>query len=75
MINDQANNCYYFAVKNLPELNSWGWLRGKKEAINNGDNDFENALDNALNYHTIETHQERISTLKPYIGKYNWERI
>ena len=31
MINDEANNCYYFAVKNLSELNSLGWLRGKKE--------------------------------------------
>ena len=30
MINDEANNCYYFAVKNLSEINSLGWLRGKK---------------------------------------------
>ena len=27
MINDEANNCYYFAVKNLSELNSSGLLR------------------------------------------------
>ena len=40
MINDEANNCYYFAVKNLLELNSLGWLRSKKEAIIDGDNDF-----------------------------------
>ena len=26
MINDEANNCYYFAAKNLLELNSLGWL-------------------------------------------------
>ena len=39
MINDEANNYYYFAVKNLSELNSLGWLRAKKEAIiNNNDN-------------------------------------
>ena len=54
MINDETNNCYYFAVKNLLELNSSGWLRAKKEAIinNNTDNDnnFQNALDDALNY-------------------------
>ena len=31
MINDEANNCYYFAVKNLSEINSLGWLRGKKK--------------------------------------------
>ena len=75
MINDEANNCYYFAVKNLSELNSLGWLRGKKEAIINGDNDFQNALDDALNYQTIEKDPQRISKLKPYINKYNWEGI
>ena len=25
MINDESKNCYYFAVKNLSELNSLGW--------------------------------------------------
>ena len=75
MINDEANNYYYFAVKNLSELNSLGWLRGKKEAIINGDNDFQNALDDALNYQTIEKDPQRISKLKPYINKYNWEGI
>ena len=34
MINDEASNCYYFAVKNLSELNSLGWLRGKKRNNN-----------------------------------------
>ena len=29
---------------------------GKKEAIINGDNNFQNALDDALNYRTIEKH-------------------
>ena len=48
---------------------------GKKEAIINGDNGFLNALDEVLNYQTIETHPERISKLKPYINKYNWEGI
>ena len=33
MINDEAKNCYDFAVKNLSEINSLGWLIGKKEAI------------------------------------------
>ena len=28
-----------------------------------------------MNYQTIETHPERILKLKPYIKKYNWERI
>ena len=28
------NNYYYFAIKKLLELNSFGWLQGKKDAIN-----------------------------------------
>ena len=75
MINDEAKNCFYFAVKNLSELYSLGWLRSKKEAIINGDNDFQNALDDALNYQNIEKDPQRISKLKPYINKYNWEGI
>ena len=75
MINDESKNCYYFAVKNLSELNSLGWLRGRKEAIINGDKDFQKALDGALNYQTIETHPERISKIMPYIDKYNWKGI
>ena len=54
MINDESNNHYYFPVKNLSELNSLGWLRGKKETIISGDNDFKDALDDALNYQNIE---------------------
>ena len=73
MINDEANKSYYFAVKNLSKLNSLGWLRGKKEAIINGDTNFQNALDDALNYKTIEKHPQRISKLKPYVNKYNWK--
>ena len=63
MINDEANSYYHFAIKNLLELNSLGWLQGKKEAMiniddnnNNNDNnnkDFQKALDDALNYQTI----------------------
>ena len=75
MINDEANNYYYFAIKNLSELNSLGWLWGKKEAIidsnnnNNNSSDFQNALDDALNYQTIKTNPEKISKLKPCINK------
>ena len=75
MTNNEANNYYYFAVKNLSELNSSWWLRGKKETLISGDNDFEDALDDALNHQIIETHPERISKLKPYINKHNWEGI
>ena len=75
MINDEANNCHYLAVKNLSELNSLGWLRGKKEAIINNDNSFQNALYDALNYQNTENCPRRISKLKHYINKYNWEGI
>ena len=57
------------------DLNSLGWLRGKKEAIINGVNSFQNALNEALNYQTIETHAERVSKIMPYIDKYNWKGI
>ena len=72
MINDEANNFYYFAIKHLPELNSSGWLKANKQAIINNndtdnDNDFEDALDDGLNYQTIEKVLERISKLKHYI--------
>ena len=75
-INDEANNYYYFAIKNLSELNSLGWLQCKKEAIiNNNNNNFQNALDNALNYQTIEKDPQIISKLKSYINKCNCEGI
>ena len=75
MTNDEANNCYYFDVKNLSDLYSLGWLRSKKEAIIDGGNDFQNALDDALNYQNIVRDLRRISNVKPYINKYNWEGI
>ena len=75
MINDQSKNHYYFAVKNLSESNSSGWLRGKTETLISGDTDFEDALDDALNYQNIERDSQRISKVKPYINKYNWEGI
>ena len=65
----------------MSELNSLGWLRGKKESminINNNyynNNNFQNALDDALTYQTIESNPQRISKLKPYINKYNWKGI
>ena len=75
MINDEVKKCYYFAAKNLSEFHSSQWLKSEKAAIINGDNDFQNALHDALNYQNIETHPERISKINPYISKYNWEGI
>ena len=56
MINDEAEQCYYFAVKNLLELYSSEWLRCKKEAIINGNNYFQNSVNDTLNHQSIETH-------------------
>ena len=65
MINDETNNYYYFAIISLSELNSLGWLQCKKEAIiiiiKIINNSFQNALDDALNYQTIESDPRRIS--------------
>ena len=57
------------------ELNSLGWVRGKKQVTINGDNDFKSALNYALNYQTTEPQPESISKLKPYINNYKWEGI
>ena len=75
MINDEAYNYYYFAIKNLSGLNSLWWLPGKKEAIINNNSDFQNSLNDALNYETIEKDPQRISKWKPYVNKYNWKGI
>ena len=59
----------------MSELSFPGWLRSKKETVINGDNDFQNALDDALSYQNIGKNPQRISKLKSYINKYNWEGI
>ena len=73
MINDET--CYYFAVKNLLELLSLGWLKSKKEAVINSNNCFQNALNDALNYQNIVKDPQRILKIKHYVSKYNWEGI
>ena len=64
MIKDEANNYYYFAIKNLSELNSLGWLQFKKEPIinnYNNNNNFQNSLDDSLNYQTIGSNPQILS--------------
>ena len=46
--------------KNFSELYSFEWLKCKKAALINSDNDFQKALGDALNHQNIETHPERI---------------
>ena len=65
MVNSEANNCYYFALKNLSELYYLGRLRSKKKSIINGDNNFQNALDDdALNYQNIERDPQKNIKIK-----------
>ena len=64
MINDNEKY-YYFAVKSKLELYSSKWLRSKKEAIINGNNCFQNALNDSLEYQRITKGPQKISKLKP----------
>ena len=47
----------------------------KKKSITNGDNCFQNALNDALDYQRIEKDPQEISKLKPYINQYNCKHI
>ena len=65
MVNNEANNCYYFALKNLSELYYLGWLISKNKSMINGDNNFQNALDDdALNYQNIERDPQKNIKIK-----------
>ena len=54
------------------------WIRDKKATINSKNEDnkcFKYAATVALNYKETESHLERVSTIKPFINKYNWKGI
>ena len=70
MINDDTDEKCYFGVKSKLELYSSEWLRSKKESITNGDNCFQNALNDALDYQRIKKDPQKISKLKPDINNY-----
>ena len=74
MINDNEKY-FYFAVKSTLELYSSEWLGIKKEAIITGDNCFQNALNDALDYQRIKKDPQKILEIKPYISQYNWKDI
>ena len=53
-------------------------MKKKKATINpkNTDNkSFQYAATVALNYEETESHQERVSNIKPFINRYNWKGI
>ena len=72
---DDDEKYYYFAVKSKLELYSSEWLKNKKEAIIDGDNCFQKALKDALDYQGIKEDPQEISKIMPYISQYNWKDI
>ena len=60
-------------------INSPDWVKNKKATINpinKKDNKyFQYAITVALNHEEIGKHPERITKIKPFINKYNWEGI
>ena len=66
---------YYFPGKSKLELCSFEWLRSKKQSITNGDNSFQDALNDPLDYQRMKKDPQKISKLKPYINQYNWKDI
>ena len=62
MINDNEKY-YYFALKSKLELYSSEWLRSKEEAIINGDNCFQNALNDLLDYQRIKKDRKKYQKL------------
>ena len=49
--------------------------KATKNPKNMDDKCFQYAATVALNYEEIESHPERVSSIKSFINKYNWERI
>ena len=59
-------------------IDSLKWLKDKKSTINPKNNDdkcFQYAVTLALNLDKIKKDPQRISKIKPFIEKYNWEDI
>ena len=59
-------------------IDSSKWLKNKKSTINPKNNDdkcFQYAVTLALNLDKIKKDPQRVSKIKPFIKKYNWEDI
>ena len=59
-------------------IDSPKWLKDKKSTINpksNEDKYFQYAVTLALNFDKIKKDPQRVSKIKPFIEKYNWEDI
>ena len=77
------NCCIINLIKNLncggPYIDSPDWIKNKKVTINliNIDDNkcFQYAVTVTLNYEEIKKDPQRITKIKPFINKYNWEVI
>ena len=59
-------------------IDSPNWIKKKKATINPKNRDdecFQYAATVALNYEETESYLERVSNIKPFINKYNWDEI
>ena len=60
-------------------IKSPDWIENKKATINpqnkKDDNCFQYALTVALNHEKVKCDRQRISKIKPFIDKYNWNEI
>ena len=60
-------------------IDSSDWIKNKKATINpinkKDNNCFHDVITVALNYNEIKKDPQRITKVKPFINKYNWEEI
>ena len=60
-------------------IDSSDWIKNKKATINpinkKDNNCFHDVITVALNYDEIKKDPQRITKVKPFINKYNWEEI
>ena len=65
-------------IRGSSYIDSADWIKKKKATINPKNTDdkcFLYAVTIALNYEEIESHLERVWSIKTFINKYNWEEI
>ena len=80
---DGVNFLYYdfnktTIIRGGSYIDSPKWLKDKKSTINPKNNDdkcFQYAVTLALDLDKIRKDPQRVSKVKPYIEKYNWEDI
>ena len=65
-------------IRGSSYIDSADWIKKKKATINPKNTDdkcFLYAVTIALNYEEIESHPERVWSIKTFTNKYNWEEI